>query len=130
MTPDTSAADLVAAFLHAAARRDYATALPLLTDDVVYQNMMLPAVTGHDAVRETLEGLLALCSESDWLTHRQLVRGDAEDGLVMNERTDRFLLPSGWCDLPVMGVFELRGGKVAAWRDYFDLQTVLTAMGA
>ena len=28
--------------------------------------------------------------------------------------------------LPVAGVFELRDGKIAAWRDYFDLQTFMT----
>ncbi|MCW2544261.1 MAG: Limonene,2-epoxide hydrolase catalytic domain, partial [Frankiales bacterium] len=47
--------EVVNAFLKAAAARDYDTALPLLTDDVEYQNMMLPAVHGRDQVRETLE---------------------------------------------------------------------------
>jgi limonene-1,2-epoxide hydrolase len=27
--------------------------------------------------------------------------------------------------LPVAGVFEIRNGKIAAWRDYFDMQTWL-----
>jgi limonene-1,2-epoxide hydrolase len=27
-----------------------------------------------------------------------------------------------WLDLPVMGVFEVKDGKIAAWRDYFDAQ--------
>ncbi len=26
--------------------------------------------------------------------------------------------------LPVMGVFEIQDGKIAAWRDYFDLATL------
>lgn len=114
----------VNAFLRAAAARDYEAALPLLTDDVEYQNMMLAPVHGHAAVRETLEGLLALCTASEWVVHKELAQGD----LVMNERTDRFRMDDTWTDLPVAGVFELRDGRIARWRDYFDLQTVMRAM--
>ena len=116
------AGEVVGAFLAVAAKSDWDAALPMLAEDVVYQNMMLPAVTGRDAVRDTAEGLLALCSDSEWVTHRQVVDGD----LVMNERTDRFLVNGEWLDLPVAGVFEVRDGLIAAWRDYFDLQTVMT----
>lgn len=116
--------ETVNAFLRAAAARDYDAALPLLTDDVEYQNMMLPPVHGHAAVRETLEGLLALCTASEWVVHKELAQGD----LVMNERTDRFQMDGSWTDLPVAGVFELRDGRIARWRDYFDLQTVMQAM--
>jgi limonene-1,2-epoxide hydrolase len=28
-----------------------------------------------------------------------------------------------------MGVFEVRDGKIAVWRDYFDLATVTAAFG-
>lgn len=116
------AGEVVEAFLAVAANSDWESALPMLTEDVVYQNMMLPAVTGREAVRETAEGLLALCSDAEWVTHRQVVDGE----LVMNERTDRFLVNGEWLDLPVAGVFEVRDGRIAAWRDYFDLQTVMT----
>ena len=116
--------DVVNAFLKAAATRDYEMALPMLTDDVEYQNMMLPAVHGREQVRETLEGLLALCTGSEWLVHRELAGGD----IVMNERTDRFERGGTWVDLPVMGTFVLRDGQIALWRDYFDLQTVMAAM--
>lgn len=116
--------ETVNAFLRAAAARDYEQALPLLADDVEYQNMMLPAVHGHQQVRETLEGLLALCTASEWVVHREVAHGD----LVMNERTDRFEMGGTWTDLPVAGVFELRDGRIALWRDYFDLQTVMAAM--
>jgi limonene-1,2-epoxide hydrolase len=116
--------ETVNAFLRAAAARDYDAALPLLADDVEYQNMMLPPVHGPAQVRETLEALLALCTASEWVVHREVAQG----GLVMNERTDRFELGGSWTDLPVAGVFEVRDGRIALWRDYFDLQTVMSAM--
>ena len=41
----------------------------------------------------------------------------------MTERTEHFARKDGSREpfvLPVMGVFELRDGKVGAWRDYFE----------
>jgi limonene-1,2-epoxide hydrolase len=46
----------------------------------------------------------------------------------MNERTDRFEIGGTWVDLPVAGVFELRDGRIALWRDYFDLPTIMNEM--
>jgi limonene-1,2-epoxide hydrolase len=41
----------------------------------------------------------------------------------MNERTDRFLVDGRWVEIPIAAVFVVRDGKVALWRDYFDLET-------
>ena len=32
-------------------------------------------------------------------------------------------LDHGWRELPVNSVFEVDGGKITVWRDYFDLAT-------
>ena len=116
--------ETVKAFMTAAAGRDYDTALALLTDDVEYQNMPLPPVHGPQAVKDTLEMLLATTESSEWVVHRELSGGD----LVMNERTDRFLVQGRWLELPVAGVFQLRGGRISLWRDYFDLQSFMKQM--
>ena len=116
--------ETVHAFLHAAAKRDYDTALPLLTEDVEYQNMPIAPVTGRDAVKDTLESLLAMGTDSEWKVLNEVADGN----VVMNERIDRFLLGGKWAELPVMGVFVLRDGLIAEWRDYFDLQTIMVQM--
>ncbi|MFP5220154.1 MAG: limonene-1,2-epoxide hydrolase family protein [Actinomycetes bacterium] len=116
--------ETVRAFMAAAAQRDYDTALPLLAEDVEYQNMPLPPVHGRQAVRDTLEALLGMCTRAEWITHRELADGEA----VMNERTDRFELHGRWVDLPVAGVFVVRDGVITLWRDYFDLPTIMRAM--
>ncbi len=122
-----SALDTVNGFMTAAAHRDYDLAMGYLTDDIEYQNMPLPPVSGKQAVRDTLDMLLANGKGSEWIVHRELSNGD----LVMNERTDRFLVEGDrWLELPVAGVFELRGGLIARWRDYFDLETIMKQMGA
>lgn len=120
MTPE----ETVDAFCAAASKRDFDTALPYLAEDVEYQNMPLPAVHGRAAVKDTLEALLALCTDSEWLVHRQLSAGST----VMNERTDRFQMHGRWVDLPVAGVFEVKDGQIVLWRDYFDLPTIVDAM--
>jgi limonene-1,2-epoxide hydrolase len=114
----------VNAFMTAAASRDYDTALGLLAEDVEYQNMPLPPVHGPHAVKDTLEMLLATAQSSEWVVHREVEAGN----VVMNERTDRFLVDGRWLELPVAGVFELRDGRIALWRDYFDLQTIMSQM--
>ena len=47
-----------------------------------------------------------------------------DGAIVLTERLERFKHIKGErddCALPVMGAFELRDGKIIAWRDYFDL---------
>jgi limonene-1,2-epoxide hydrolase len=116
--------ETVRAFLTAAEERKYDVSLPLLAEDVEYQNMPLPPVHGREGVRETLEALLAICDGFQVVTHRELAAGN----LVMNERTDRFLLKGEWVDLPVAGVFEEQDGQITLWRDYFDLPTIMSKM--
>jgi limonene-1,2-epoxide hydrolase len=41
--------------------------------------------------------------------------------VVFTERVDRFETEAGHVDMPVVGVFEMADGKIAAWRDYFDV---------
>ena len=49
------------------------------------------------------------------------------DGVVMNERTDVLRGLGKETSLPVMGVFEVVDGKIAAWRDYFDMGAITAA---
>jgi limonene-1,2-epoxide hydrolase len=49
--------------------------------------------------------------------------------VVMTERVDVFELPGKSFELPVMGTFEVSGGKIGAWRDYFDLNQFMSRMG-
>ena len=52
------------------------------------------------------------------IVHRQIEVGD----VVMHERLDRFEVNGTWHEIPVAGVFEVREGKLALWRDFFDLK--------
>jgi limonene-1,2-epoxide hydrolase len=58
----------------------------------------------------------------------QAENGDA----VLNERIDRVFRPDGshLADLRVAATFEIRAGRIAAWRDYYDPSTLVAAVAA
>ena len=96
------------------------------TEEAVYHNIPMDPVVGRTAIRDFIAGFTADFDGIDFLVHRQVT--DADSGVVMNERTDVMRRRDGdELPLPVMGVFEIVDGKIAAWRDYFDLATVTEA---
>lgn len=115
-----SSTQIVDAFIAAIERKDLDAALAHAASDIEYDNVPMPTVHGHDGVRSFLEPLISGVDEVVFEVHRQLVDG----GVVMNERTDKFRVGKTWIELPVTGVFEVRDGTIALWRDYFDLQTL------
>jgi limonene-1,2-epoxide hydrolase len=116
--------ELVRSFIADLERADLDAALARVTDDVEYDNVPMSKVFGRDGVRTTLAPFLAQCSEIEWVIHHQAATGD----VVMNERTDRFRIGDRWVELGVAGLFVVRNGRIALWRDYFDLATFRSAM--
>ena len=110
---------IVNQFIAALERRDVDAALALVADDIVYDNVPMGAVTGADGVRAALGPFISGAGAVEWLVFRQAEWG----GLVMNERLDRFKIADKWVEIPVAGLFEVVNGKIALWRDYFDLAT-------
>ena len=116
----TDAGTVVTALIRACEARDLDAVCALVTDDIEYDNVPVGAVHGPDGVRSVLSGgVTQAATEVQWVVHRQVVDGDT----VMNERTDRFLVDGRWVEIPIAAVFEVRDGRVALWRDYFDLET-------
>jgi limonene-1,2-epoxide hydrolase len=48
----------------------------------------------------------------------------------MTERVDVLTISGRSFELPVMGTFEIRGGKIGAWRDYFDTNQFAARLGS
>ena len=86
------------------------------TEDAVYHNMPMAPAEGTEAVAEALRGVSQMTSRG-WEVLHQAANGD----VVLNERVDRFLMGDKEVAVQVCGVFELRDGKIARWRDYFDM---------
>ena len=111
--------EIVEAFIDAFNRNDLERIMTFFTPDAVYHNMPMSPVKGTEAIRNVLKGFLGMATEVKWTTHQIARAGN----VVLTERTDAFRIGGRWVELPVMGVFEIDGGKIRAWRDYFDLST-------
>ena len=118
---------IVLDFCHAWSMLELERIMAFLTDDCFYHNIPMDPVTGTTAIRSFLEGFLGLASEAQFVVHHAAATGA---GVVLTERTDRFKIKEKWVELPVMGIFELRDGKIANWRDYFDANQFNTQLAA
>ncbi len=109
---------IVLDFIEACSANEIDKILAFFDYDCVYHNIPVAPVKGIEAIRGVLESFLRLASKVDWQVRNV---ADAGAGTVLTERIDRFLMGEKWVELPVMGAFEVRSGKITAWRDYFDL---------
>jgi limonene-1,2-epoxide hydrolase len=105
-------------FIAAWNANDMNRVLALMDENVRYHNMPVAPLDGKAAVAE----YLASKGGFDWIDWKLLsiaVNGER----VLTERVDDFSIGGVKVSLPIMGVFEIRNGKIVAWRDYFDLET-------
>ena len=119
--------ETVRSFVALWATRDLDAILAAMTGDCFYHNMPWPPVTGQAAIRANLEPFVASAGAIDWVLYHI---AESPDGVVLTERTDRFLIGGDWLEMPVMGTFELIDGKIAKWRDYFDPTPINAMMAA
>ena len=109
--------DLVLAFLHAWDKTDVDAAFAMMSPAIVYKNTGYPDAIGHDAVRKTLASLIDGTTPMTSVVH---AIAENADGTVMTERTDTLHTAKGAISFPVMGAFDVKGGLICGWRDYFD----------
>lgn len=114
---------IVAAFNAAIEKCDYDLAFSYMAADCRYQNMPDPAkvMLGPAAARAALEPFFSLTLANELVILRAAEAGAA----VFMERLDRHQLKDQrWVELPVTGVYEVSDGKITAYRDYFNAQTL------
>ena len=111
--------EVVKAFCDAWSRRNVEEILAFFTDDGVYHNIPVAPATGKEAIRNLLNFILTPAQSVKFDITKIAAAGDT----VLTERVDTFEMGGKQVVLPVAGVFEVRDGKIAAWRDYFDMAT-------
>lgn len=110
---------VVLRLFEAIAANDRDRVLSFFSDESVMHSMPLEPAIGQEAIWALLGQVHERAEEIDWAVH-QIAESDS--GRVLTERTIRYLIEGRWRELPVMGVLDVRGCKIAHWRDYFDLQ--------
>jgi limonene-1,2-epoxide hydrolase len=121
----SEAEEVVAKFISAWPRRNIDELLGFFTDDAVYHNIPTDPARGKAAIRAVINSFLPMASAVEF----KVLRSAAAGNVVFNERIDIFDMSGKKVELPVAGVFEIRGGKIAAWRDYFDMAMFTKQMG-
>ena len=109
---------VVRRFIETWKTRDLDRIMAFFTDDCVYHNIPVDPVKGPAAIRAVLQSFAGMATAIEWELHQI---AETEGGVVLTERVDKFEIGGRWIALPVMGAFELRDGKLCAWRDYFDM---------
>jgi limonene-1,2-epoxide hydrolase len=111
------AEQLVSDFCRAFEGHDAEALRPFFTDDVIYHNIPMDPAVGIEAAIAFIDGFFGMCESMVIETVHLAVR----DNVVLTERIDTFTVGQVVAPLLVMGTFEIRDGKISAWRDYFDL---------
>jgi limonene-1,2-epoxide hydrolase len=126
MTASTPAVDttanarVVETFLYALQDQDFDTADASLADNIVWENVGYPTMRG----RKRIVGIFRRGQGRvgfEVKFHRIAAEGNA----VLTERTDALIFGPVRMQFWVCGVFEVHGGKITLWRDYFDLFDVV-----
>jgi limonene-1,2-epoxide hydrolase len=120
----TDPIDVVTRFCQAWESVDIAALMEFFTDDAVYHNIPIAPVQGKDAIRTTIEGFVGGVDKIEF----DVLAIAAKGNTVLTERVDRFIGTEKTIALPVMGTFEVVDGKIAAWRDYFDLNQFMSQL--
>jgi len=119
MTPS----EVVVAFLEALEATDVDRAMELVSDDIVYQNVPLPAARGRAAFERQMRTL------ETWFTGfgADVHHLAADGGTVLTERTDTLARGQVRVAFWVDGTFEVEDGVITVWRDRFDWATLIGA---
>lgn len=90
------------------------------TDQTVWENVGLSRTVGFAEAKAFMDGFAQMkpIESGEVIVHHAAEVGN----IVLTERTDNFYDKDGFLivSITLMGVFEMDGPKIIAWRDYFD----------
>ena len=97
-----------------------ATIEKFCTDDCIWKNTGLPTQTGKAAMLAFLDKFRELSGLGQ--VDVETLAISADGGTVLTERVDHLKTDDGTLimSLPLMGRFEVQGGQIVLWSDYFD----------
>jgi limonene-1,2-epoxide hydrolase len=106
-------------------KMDWKRSSELFAEDGVLASMMVEPVVGRAAIDKRVRAVGSTLSQ---LNLRIVNIGRVGD-VVFLERVDEFIASGRKGAIPVVGVFEIRDGKVKVWREYFDRAMMLRELG-
>lgn len=115
------ARDMIAAWKHA----DWRKVADLFAEDGTLKSMMVAPVKGRTAIYERIAALGKGAPDGVTLdiAHMGII-----DNLVFMERVDRFVYNGHPGAVPVVGVLDIKDGKIVEWREYYDRASLEKAL--
>jgi limonene-1,2-epoxide hydrolase len=86
----------------------------------VYHNIGSPPAVGKAATLAAVQFQFDMFDPIEF----RLTNIAANENIVLTERVDVITANGVTAPVPVMGTFEIRDGRIVAWRDYFDMGLV------
>uniref|UniRef100_UPI0035CA33D9 limonene-1,2-epoxide hydrolase family protein n=1 Tax=uncultured Sphingomonas sp. TaxID=158754 RepID=UPI0035CA33D9 len=118
MSPQSSECDLVVKLIQAWERRDADAVSACFAEGGIWHNMPYAPIVGRTAIGAAIRRFLDQVEQVRFDLH---LIAKISPGIVVTERNDIFVMKDGrQIDIAVMGVFEIAGNAILAWRDYFD----------
>lgn len=112
--------DTLRSIMEATQAQDNERFLGFLTDDIEYLfHVGSPGVRGKDGVRRFLAKYRTIAEDVVWRVDRTAESGDCLFIEGYEEYTDK--RTGVRTAHPYMGIMEFRDGKIAKWRDYFEM---------
>src|SRR3954452_8189504 len=112
-----NAEEVVRAELDAWSALDVDAIMAHFAPNAVWDDPSHGPLAGRDNIRQAVADFLSRMTYADM----EIVHLLATDTMVMTERVDRFTFDGRQVAATIMGVFEVNGEKITAWRDYFDV---------
>jgi limonene-1,2-epoxide hydrolase len=122
VTSDVDNARTVETFLYALQDEDFDTADSVLADNIAWQNVGFPTIRGRERIMTIWRR-----GQGRAGFEVKIHRIAAEANAVLTERTDALIFGPLRLQFWVCGAFEVHGGRITLWRDYFDMFDVTKA---
>ena len=122
VSSDVDNARTVETALYALPDQDFETVDSAFADEIVLQNVGFPTMRGRQRIVNLLrrgQGRVGF--------EVKIHRIAADGNTVLTERTDALVIGPLRLQFWVCGVFEVHGGRITLWRDYFDMLDITKA---
>ena len=116
---------LIRNFMDVFAEKDATKLAAFLADDVVFESWGDRPLSGSSAVVDLWAGVFRNFAEVKFETVNQAVSGDV---VIAEQIHGLALRPGRLAPIMNLAVYEIRGGKIAAWRDYTNPQHAQTLL--
>ncbi len=108
---------------------DLAASAEYLSEDVTYHNVPWEPVTGREGFLGGFKQFVR--GDVNMLQKMEIFHSTSSGNIIMNERSELWVLDDVEMVLPVTGMFEINAdGKICRWHDYFDAKTAAPLLEA